>query len=130
MHLEAISSKEAPAAIGPYSQAVRAHNMLFISGQLPIETSTLNLSQGDIYAQTRLVLEHLGAILRASELTYSDVVKCELFLANMADFGAVNEVYSEFFTATPKPARQAFEVSALPKKALIEISCIAAFPPK
>lgn len=130
MDLKAISSKEAPAAIGPYSQAVKAHNFLFISGQLPLEVESLTLSSGGIQEQTQLVLEHLGAILRASGLNYSDVVKCELFLANMADFEAVNEVYGRFFTSNPKPARQAFAVSALPKKALIEISCVAAFPSK
>lgn len=130
MHLKAISSPKAPRAIGPYSQAVRAHDFLFISGQLPLDSETLNLIEGDIRDQTRLVLEHLGAILKASGLDYKDVVKCELFLTQIADFGAVNEVYGEFFTSDPKPARQAFEVSALPRKASIEISCVAAFESK
>lgn len=121
------NSKKAPKAIGPYSQAVRAGDLLFISGQLPLDPATMQIIQADAPEQARLVLNHLKAILEEAGLSLERVVKAEVFLANMNDFKAVNAVYAEFFTQPPMPARQAFEVSKLPLGAKVEISCIASF---
>lgn len=121
------TSKKAPKAIGPYSQAVRAGDLLFISGQIPLDPTTMQIIQADAPEQARLVLNHLKAILEEAGLSLERVVKAEVFLANMNDFKAVNEVYAEFFNQPPMPARQAFEVSKLPLGAKVEISCIAAF---
>ena len=118
-----IATNGAPAAIGPYSQAVELNGTLFISGQIPVNPATGEMSQG-IEAQTRQVLKNIGAILKADGLTYNDVVKTTVMIANMADFAAMNAVYAEFFTQD-KPARVCFQAAALPKNALVEIEAIA-----
>lgn len=118
-----IATNNAPAAIGPYSQAVELNGTLFISGQIPVNPATGEMPQG-IEAQTRQVLKNIGAILEADGLTYNDVVKTVVMIANMADFAAMNAVYAEFFTQD-KPARVCFQAAALPKNALVEIEAIA-----
>ncbi len=124
MSLQAIASSEAPAAIGPYSQAVKAGDTLFVSGQLPIDPKTGAFAGDDVAAQTRQSLANIRAILSQAGMTMRNVVKTTVFLADIADFGAMNEVYAEFFTE-PYPARAAFQVAALPKAAKVEIECIA-----
>lgn len=118
-----ISTNNSPAAIGPYSQAVELNGTLFVSGQIPVNPATGEIPQG-IEAQTRQVLKNIGAILEAAGLTYNDVVKTTVMIANMADFAAMNAVYAEFFTQD-KPARVCFQAAALPKNALVEIDAIA-----
>jgi len=118
-----ISTSSAPAAIGPYSQAIDTGSMLFVSGQLPIEPSTMTIPSG-VQNQTKQSLDNIMAILNAAAYDLQDVVKCTVFLKNMNDFALMNEVYSHFFGAH-KPARAAVEVARLPKDALIEIECIA-----
>lgn len=118
-----IATNNAPAAIGPYSQAVELNGTLFISGQIPVNPATGEIPQG-IEAQTRQVLKNIGAILEADGLTYNDVVKTTVMIADMADFAAMNAVYAEFFTQD-KPARVCFQAAALPKNALVEIEAIA-----
>ncbi len=118
-----IATNNAPAAIGPYSQAVELNGTLFISGQIPVNPATGEMPQG-IEAQTRQVLKNIGAILEADGLTYNDVVKTTVMIASMADFAAMNAVYAEFFTQD-KPARVCFQAAALPKNALVEIEAVA-----
>ncbi|MBR5158341.1 MAG: RidA family protein [Bacteroidaceae bacterium] len=118
-----IATNNAPAAIGPYSQAVELNGTLFISGQIPVNPATGEMPQG-IEAQTRQVLKNIGAILEADGLTYNDVVKTTVMIADMADFAAMNAVYAEFFTQD-KPARVCFQAAALPKNALVEIEAVA-----
>jgi len=118
-----IVTNGAPAAIGPYSQAVELNGTVFVSGQLPVNPATGEMPQG-IEAQTRRALENIGAILEAAGLTYNDVVKTTVLLADMADFAAMNAVYAEFFTQD-KPARVCFQAAALPKNALIEIDAVS-----
>ena len=118
-----IATNNAPAAIGPYSQAVDLNGTLFISGQIPVNPATGEMPQG-IEAQTRQVLKNIGAILEADGLTYNDVVKTTVMIADMADFAAMNAVYAEFFTQD-KPARVCFQAAALPKNALVEIEAVA-----
>lgn len=120
-----ISSSKAPAAIGPYSQAIAANGFLFISGQLPIDPTTGNFAEGGIRELTRQSLENVKSILAEAGLTLADVVKTTVFLADMSDFAAMNEVYAEYFTA-PAPARSAVAVKTLPKGGLVEIEVIAA----
>jgi len=120
-----ISSKSAPAAIGPYSQAVEANGMLFISGQLPIDASTGAFVDGGVKEQTKKSLENIGAILSEAGMGFENVVKTTVFLNDMNDFAAMNEVYAMFFTSDC-PARAAFQVVKLPKGALVEIEAIAA----
>lgn len=121
---EIISTSKAPAAIGPYSQAVKAGGMLYISGQLPIDPATGEFAAHDIAGQTRQSLENLKAILLQAGCTLGDVVKTTVLLADIADFGAMNGVYSEYFTDAC-PARAAFAVKDLPKGALVEIEAVA-----
>jgi 2-iminobutanoate/2-iminopropanoate deaminase len=124
---EGLSSPDAPKAIGPYSPAVRAgahSEFLFISGQVPIDPATGNLIDGDIAAQTRRVFENIGALLKAAHLSYNHIVRTTVFLADMNDFAAMNQVYATFF-AEPFPARSTVQVSRLPKDARIEIDVIA-----
>ena len=124
--MKAINSEKAPAAIGPYSQAIDSGaGLVFVSGQLPIVPSTGAFPEGGIKEQTRQSLTNAGAILAAAGLGLKDVVKTTVFLADMGDFAAMNEVYAEFFDA-PFPARSAVAVKTLPKGALVEIECIAA----
>lgn len=120
-----ISTEKAPAAIGPYSQAIEHNGFIFISGQLPIDPATGAFPEGGIEAQTRQSLTNLRSILEESGSNLGKVLKTTVFLADMNDFGAMNGVYSEFFGA-PYPARCAFAVKTLPKGALVEIECIAA----
>lgn len=119
-----ISTAQAPAAIGPYSQAIEANGTLYISGQIPIDPATGKLVEGDIQAQAHQVLKNIGALLNAAGYSYADVVKSTCLLANMDDFKAMNEVYSQYYTENP-PARAAYQVVKLPLGALIEIETIA-----
>lgn len=121
---EPITSPDAPAAIGPYSQAIKVGNSLFCSGQLAIDPATGDLIIGDIKEETRQVLKNLGAVLKAAGMDYKDVVKATVFLTDMNDYKLFNEAYSEFFTET-KPARETVQVSRLPREGRIEISCMA-----
>ncbi|MBR6875655.1 MAG: RidA family protein [Bacteroidales bacterium] len=124
--MKPISTSNAPAAIGPYSQAVDSvAGLVFLSGQLPIDPATGAFPEGGIQAQTRQSLRNVQAILAAAGLSLAHVVKTTVFLSDMADFAAMNEVYATFF-AEPFPARSAVAVKALPKGALVEIECIAA----
>lgn len=125
MSREIFSSKDAPAAIGPYSQAVKSvHGLVFCSGQTPIDPSTSELVAGGITEQTRQVFKNIAAVLAAAGKSFDDVVKCNVFLADMADFAAMNAVYAEQFSA-PYPARSTVAVRELPKKCLVEIEVIA-----
>lgn len=119
-----ICSPEAPAAVGPYSQAIEANGTLYVSGQLPLVPATGEMPEG-VEAQTRQSLDNLGAILREAGYTFNDVAKTTVLLQSIADFGAMNAIYAEYFTGD-KPARICYEVAALPKGALVEIDCIAA----
>jgi 2-iminobutanoate/2-iminopropanoate deaminase len=119
-----VSSPNAPKAIGPYSQAVRSGQMLFLSGQTPIDPTTGNLVDGDIAAQTRRVFENLKAVLQAAGASLDHVVRTSVFLADMNDFTAMNEVYATFFTA-PYPARTTIQAARLPKDCRVEIDAIA-----
>ena len=120
----AISSDGAPKAIGPYSPAVRAGQMVFLSGQVPMDPASGNLVDGDIAAQTRRVFENLGALLAAAGLSFTNVVRTTVFLADMNDFAAMNQVYATYF-AEPYPARSTVQVARLPKDARVEIDLIA-----
>lgn len=119
-----IRTLNAPQAIGPYSQAIVVGNMLYASGQIPINPASGNIEATDIKAQAHQVLKNIGAVLAAADLKYSDVVKTTVFLTDLNDFGAVNEIYGEYFTE-PYPARSCVQVAALPKNAKIEIEIIA-----
>ena len=120
-----ISTNNAPAAIGPYSQAIEHGGLIFVSGQLPIDPSTGAFPEGGVEAQTRRSLANLKAILEQAGSDLNKVLKTTVFLADMNDFAAMNSVYSEFFK-DPYPARCAFAVKTLPKGALVEIECVAA----
>jgi 2-iminobutanoate/2-iminopropanoate deaminase len=119
-----VSTTHAPAAIGPYSQAIRADGYLFCSGQLGLDPSTGEFVAGDVAAQAEQSLRNLGAVLEAAGLTFSDVVKTTIFLADIADFATVNAVYGRFVT-DPPPARSTVAVAALPKGGRVEIEAIA-----
>jgi len=121
---EILSTAAAPAAIGPYSQGISAGNLVITSGQLPIDPATGAFAEGGIQAQTRQSLKNVEAVLAAAGLTMANVIKTTVFLKDMNDFAAMNEVYATFFTADP-PARSAVEVARLPKDAKIEIEAIA-----
>ena len=124
MSKKIIFSKDAPAAIGPYSQAIMVNNTLYISGQIPIDQSTGNIVSGDITKETEQVMKNLGYILEAAGLGFANVVKSSIFIRDMNNFAAVNQVYGKYFPSDP-PARETVEVSRLPKDVNIEISCIA-----
>lgn len=121
---EIISSKNAPGAIGPYSQAVRAGNFLYISGQLPIDPATGEFAGTDITAQTAQALKNIGAILKEAGMDYCNVVKTTVLLNDIKDFVPMNQEYAKYFV-NDCPARAAFEVAALPKAALVEIEAVA-----
>ena len=123
----AISTTQAPAAIGPYSQAIRSGDLLFTSGQIPLDPATGNIVDGDITEQTRRVMANLGALLAAAGATFADVVKTTIFLVDMGDFAKVNAVYGPHFAAVP-PARSTVQVARLPKDARVEIEMIARVP--
>jgi 2-iminobutanoate/2-iminopropanoate deaminase len=125
--MKAITSALAPAAIGPYSQAVRAGDLVFTSGQIPLDPETGELVTGDIRKETDRVLDNLEAVLRAGGCTFANVVRTTIYVTSMADYPAVNETYGKRFTAAP-PARSTVEVAALPKGARVEIDMIARVP--
>ncbi|MFZ5988805.1 MAG: RidA family protein [Bacillota bacterium] len=127
MSIEIISTDKAPAAIGPYSQAVKVGNNVFTSGQIPINPSTGQLVLGSIEEQTRQVLDNLKAVLNAAGVGLENVVKITIFIKNMNDFAAINSVYAEYFKA-PYPARSCVEVARLPKDVGIEIEAVAVLP--
>lgn len=122
--MEAISSTHAPGAIGPYSQAVRVSNLVFLSGQIPLDPATGKIVDGGIVEQTTRVMANLDAVLEAAGLTFANVAKTTIYLIDLADFQAVNEIYGKSFTGTP-PARATVQVSALPRGARVEIDAIA-----
>jgi len=124
MEKQVVNTDRAPAAIGPYSQALKVGEMVFVSGQIPIDPTTGDIVQGDIKAQTRQVLTNLNAVLKAAGSSLEEAVKTTVYITNMDEFAQVNEVYSEFFKDQP-PARACVEVSRLPKGVAIEIDAIA-----
>jgi 2-iminobutanoate/2-iminopropanoate deaminase len=124
---EAISTPKAPAAVGPYSQAVKSGDLLFLSGQIPLDPATRALVPGDIATQAQQVLQNLGAVLEAAGASFQDVVKTTIYLVDLNDFARVNEVYGSFFESSP-PARATVGVSELPLGARIEIDAIARLP--
>ncbi|MBA9076013.1 MULTISPECIES: RidA family protein [Rufibacter] len=119
-----IESKQAPAPIGPYSQAVQAGNTLYISGQIALNQETGQLVQEDIQTETHQVMKNLQYILQAAGMDFTNVVKCSIFVKDLGNFAAINETYGSYFTSNP-PARETVEVSRLPKDVNVEISCIA-----
>ena len=119
-----ISTPNAPAAIGPYSQAIQVGNLIYTSGQIPIDPATGQLVEGGVKEQARQSLSNIQAILQEAGLTMASVVKTTVFMADMADFAEMNSVYAEFFTE-PYPARSAVAVKTLPKNALVEIEVVA-----
>ena len=121
---EIISTKDAPQAIGPYSQAIKANGFIFTSGQIAIDPATQQVITGDIAAQTARVLRNLSEILEAAGSGLGKVVRCTVFLKNMSEFAAMNEVYGKYFSSAP-PARSTVEVARLPKDVLVEIDVIA-----
>jgi len=122
----AVSTAGAPKAIGPYSQAVRAGQLLFASGQIPTDPATGAIVEGDVAAQTRRVFDNLAAVLEAANLSFADVVRTTVFLADMNDFAAMNEVYGTYFSE-PYPARATVQVARLPRDARVEIDLIASY---
>ena len=122
--IEGISTPSAPTALGPYSQAIRAGAFLFVSGQVPIDPATGGLVAGPIADQTRRALQNIGAILTAAGVTFQQVVKTTVYLADLADFPAMNDTYATFFTP-PQPARSTIQAAKLPKDARIEIDVVA-----
>ncbi len=125
MSREIIATPDAPAAIGPYSQAVKANGMLFCSGQIAIDPATSKLIDGDVRAQTELVMKNLAAVLKAGGSSFGQVVRTTIFLADMNDFSTVNEIYARAFEGMEPPARATVAVKTLPKSVDVEISCIA-----
>lgn len=124
MEKEIIYSKEAPAPIGPYSQAVKAGNTLYASGQIALDPETGELINENITEETHAVMKNMEAVLRAAGFGFTDVVKCTIFIKNMDEFATINEAYGQYFKNNP-PARETVEVSRLPKNVNVEISCIA-----
>ncbi|HMI83959.1 MAG TPA: RidA family protein [Polyangiaceae bacterium] len=124
MRKQIIQTSEAPKAIGPYSQAVRVGELVFLSGQIPLDPATGNVVEGDIVVQTRRVMENLGAVLSAAGASFAEVVKTTIFLADLGHFSKMNEVYGTYFASEP-PARATVQVGALPRGVLIEIDMIA-----
>ncbi len=124
MNKELINTDKAPAAIGPYAQAVKANGFVFTSGQIPIDTETGNIVSGGIEAQAERALDNLTAVLNAAGLGLKDVVKTTVFIKDMGDFPALNAVYAQYF-GEPYPARSCVEVARLPKDVLVEIEAVA-----
>ena len=122
-----VSTPDAPRAIGPYSQAIRAGQFLFLSGQIPLDPATGEVVPGDVRAQTRRVLDNISGVLAAADVSMDAVVKTTVFLIDLADFSAMNEVYATAFDA-PAPARSTVEVSRLPRDVRVEIEAIALLP--
>ncbi len=121
---EIVATKNAPAAVGPYSQAVRAGNLVFSAGQIPLDPATGKLVEGDISAQTRRVMDNLTAVLEAAGTSLANVVKTTIFVTDLGHFATINQVYGSYFTAEP-PARSTVQVAALPLGAQVEIEVIA-----
>lgn len=121
--MNVIYTKEAPAAIGPYSQAITVNGMLYTSGQIPIDPVSGNVEASDIVGQTEQVMKNIAAVLQEAGTDFSKVVKTTCFLQSMGDFAAFNEIYARYFTG--KPARSCVEVSALPKNVLVEVELVA-----
>jgi 2-iminobutanoate/2-iminopropanoate deaminase len=121
--MKTINTQNAPAAVGPYSQAISVGGFLFVSGQIPLDPKTQKIVSGGIKEQTKQSLKNLEAIVKEAGLSLKDIVRCGIFIKDMNDFAAVNEIYAEFFSEH-KPARACVEVSRLPKDALIEIEAI------
>ncbi|MFY9560745.1 MAG: RidA family protein [Terriglobales bacterium] len=121
---EVIATDHAPKAIGPYSQAIRAAGLVFTSGQVALDPATQQVVAGDVAAQTDRVMKNLASVLQAAGSSLDKVLRCTVFLRNMGDFGAMNEVYGRYFTQAP-PARSTVEVARLPKDVLVEIDVIA-----
>lgn len=119
-----ISTPNAPAAIGPYSQAVLAGDTLYCSGQIAIDPKTGRMLNESTEKETVQVLENLGAVLKAAGMSYTDVVRCTVYLSDMADYAQMNEVYTRYFSEAP-PAREAVEVATIPREGRVEVSCIA-----
>jgi 2-iminobutanoate/2-iminopropanoate deaminase len=124
MATEGIATKDAPAAIGPYSQAVRAGALVFLSGQIPLDPATGQLVEGDVTAQTKRVMENLRAVLAAAGCNFGDVVRTTIYLVDLTHFAAVNAAYGSYLTA-PFPARATVQVAALPRGAQVEIDAVA-----
>lgn len=124
MSKEIIYSSEAPAPIGPYSQAVKTGNTLYLSGQIALDPVTGELINENITEETHAVMKNMDAVLRAGGFTFADVVKCTIFIRDMGQFATINEAYGQYFKTNP-PARETVEVSKLPKNVNVEISCIA-----
>lgn len=122
--METIKTDKAPAAIGPYSQAVKTGNLLFCSGQIPLKADG-TLLVGEVKDEAKQVMDNLAAVLSAAGTSFEKAVKCTIYLVNIADFAAVNEVYGSYFTGEHKPARVTVAVAALPKGAKVEIDCVA-----
>jgi len=121
---QTVSTDKAPKAIGPYSQAIVAGELIFVSGQIPLDPQSQQMVQGDVRAQTERVMENLAGVLAAAGVGFANVVKASIFLADLNDFAAVNEVYGKRFPTAP-PARSTVQVAALPKGARVEIDVIA-----
>jgi 2-iminobutanoate/2-iminopropanoate deaminase len=126
MATSVINTAEAPEPIGPYNQAVRAGDLVFISGQIPADPATGRIVTGDISTETHQVMRNLKAILRAAGLDFPQVVKSTIFVTDLANFGIVNEIYGQYFSQGQFPARETVQVAALPKGVQVEISMIAA----
>lgn len=124
MNHSIVKTKKAPAAIGPYSQAVVHNNIVYCSGQIALDADTMEIIEGGVEEQTRRVMENLNEVLLEAGSGFGKVLKCSIFLDDMDDFKTVNEIYGEFFTENP-PARETVAVQTLPKNVLVEISCIA-----
>ncbi|MFA7228266.1 MAG: RidA family protein [Melioribacteraceae bacterium] len=124
--LKIVSTTEAPEAIGPYSQAIKTGSFLFLSGQIPLDPATMQISGDNIELQTRQVFRNIKAVLKAGNLTLQNVVKCTVFMKNLDDFGKMNAIYGEEF-GSHKPARSTVQAARIPKDVLIEIECIAAY---
>jgi 2-iminobutanoate/2-iminopropanoate deaminase len=122
---ERIHTEQAPAAIGPYSQGIRFGNVVYTAGQVGLDPATGKLVEGGIAEQTRRALENLSAVLQAAGTNFTGVLKTTVFLADMGDFAAMNEVYGSYFSNTHPPARSTVQVAGLPRSALVEIECIA-----
>ncbi len=121
-----INTPHAPAPVGPYNQAILHNGVLYVSGQIALDPATGELQTGDIETETRLVLDNLGAILKAAGTDYAQVLKCSVFVSDIENFGRINAVYSTYFAEDTAPARELVEVANLPKYVNVEISCIAA----
>jgi len=121
---EVISTERAPAAIGPYSQAIKSANFVFTAGQIPLDPTSGEIVAGGIAEQTERVMKNLAAVLEAAGTSFDQVVKTTCFLANLDDFPAFNEVYAHYFSANP-PARSTVQVAKLPRESLVEVECVA-----